>query len=52
MFKAHQRDLWAEPLDAGISRVLADNLQPSENFITRNDSSSSLVEVRNERGRK
>lgn len=52
----HEKELWSEPLDAGISRVIADNLrgltgstniQPSANFITRDY--SSLVEVRIER---
>jgi hypothetical protein len=52
----HEKDLWSEPLDSGISRVLADNLrrltrstniQPSGNFITQDY--SVLVEVRIER---
>ncbi|QTN31353.1 membrane integrity-associated transporter subunit PqiC [Akkermansiaceae bacterium] len=52
----HEKDLWSEPLDAGIARVMADNLrrltgstniQPSGNFITRDY--SSLVEIRIER---
>lgn len=54
--KIHEDNLWSEPLDAGISRVVADNLrrltkstniQPSGNFITRDY--SSLVEIRIER---
>lgn len=52
----HEKDLWAEPLDAGITRVVADNLrrltgstniQPSGNFITRDY--TSLVEIRIDR---
>lgn len=52
----HEKDLWSEPLDGGISRVVADNLrrltgstniQPSGNFITRDY--SYLVEIRIER---
>jgi uncharacterized lipoprotein YmbA len=52
----HERDLWSEPLDAGIARVVADNLrrltgstniQPSGNFITRDY--THLVEIRIER---
>lgn len=52
----HEKDLWSEPLDAGIARVMADNIrrltgstnvQPSDSFITRDY--SSLVEVRIER---
>lgn len=52
----HEKDLWSEPLDAAISRVVADNLrrltgstniQPAGNFITRDY--SSLVEIRIER---
>ena len=52
----HENDLWSEPLDAGIARVMADNLrrltgstniQPSGNFITRDY--TSLVEIRIER---
>jgi uncharacterized lipoprotein YmbA len=54
--KIHESDLWSEPLDAGITRVVADNLrrltgstniQPSGNFITRDY--SALVEIRIER---
>jgi len=54
--KIHDNNLWAESLDAGISRVVADNLrrlkgstniQPAANFITRDY--SSLVEIRIER---
>ena len=52
----HEKDLWSEPLDAGISRVMADNLrrltgstnvQASDSFITRDY--SSLLEIRIER---
>lgn len=52
----HEDNLWSEPLDAGISRVVADNLrrltkstniQPAGNFITRDY--TSLVEIRIER---
>ena len=52
----HEKDLWSEPLDAGITRVVADNLrrltgstniQPAGNFITRDY--TSLVEIRIER---
>jgi uncharacterized lipoprotein YmbA len=52
----HERDLWSEPLDGGIARVMADNLrrltgstniQPSGNFITRDY--THLVEIRIER---
>lgn len=52
----HENDLWSEPLDAAISRVLADNLrrltgstniQPASSFITRDY--TSLVEIRIER---
>jgi uncharacterized protein len=52
----HENNLWSEPLDAGISRVIADNLrrltkstniQPVGNFITRDY--TSLVEIRIER---
>lgn len=52
----HEKDLWSEPLDAGISRVMADNLrrltgstniQSSDSFITRDY--SSLLEIRIER---
>lgn len=51
--KIHEKDLWSEPLDAAISRVLADNLrrltgstniQPVGNFITRDY--TALVEIR------
>lgn len=54
--KIHEKDLWSEPLDAGISRVIADNLrkitgstniQPSTNFITQDY--SALIEIRFER---
>ncbi len=54
--KIHEKELWAEPLDKGISRVVADNLrrltrstnvQPSGNFITQEY--STLVEIRIER---
>lgn len=52
----HEKDLWSEPLDAAIARVLADNLrrltrstniQPATSFITRDY--SHLLEVRIER---
>ncbi len=52
----HENDLWSEPLDSAISRVLAENLrrltsstnvQPSANFITRDY--THLVEIRIER---
>lgn len=52
----HEKELWAEPLDGGIARVVADNLrrlkgsaniQPSANFVAREY--SSLVEIRIER---
>jgi uncharacterized protein len=52
----HQGNLWSEPLDAGISRVVADNLrritgstniQPAKNFVARDY--NSLVEIRIER---
>jgi uncharacterized protein len=52
----HEKDLWSEPLDGGIARVVADNLrrltgstniQPSGNFITRDY--TYLVEIRIER---
>ena len=52
----HENDLWSEPLDSAISRVVADNLrrltgstniQPAANFITRDY--TSLVEIRIER---
>lgn len=54
--KIHEKDLWSEPLDAAISRVLAENLrrltgstniQPAANFITRDY--THLVEIRIER---
>ena len=54
--KIHEDDLWSEPLDAGISRVIADNLrrltgstnvQPAKNFVSRDY--GSLVEIRIER---
>ena len=54
--EVHEKDLWSEPLDAAISRVIADNLrhltgstniQPSTNFITRDY--TALVEIRIER---
>lgn len=52
----HETDLWSEPLDAGVTRVVADNLrrltgstniQPSTSFIGRDY--SALVEIRIER---
>jgi uncharacterized protein len=52
----HENDLWSEPLDAAIARVLADNLrrltrstnvQPSSSFITRDY--THLLEIRFER---
>jgi uncharacterized lipoprotein YmbA len=52
----HENDIWSEPLNSAISRVVADNLrrltgstniQPSGNFITRDY--TSLVEIRIER---
>ena len=52
----HEKEIWSEQLDTGISRVVADNLrrltrstniQPAGNFITRDY--SSLVEIRIER---
>lgn len=52
----HEKELWSEPLDKGISRVVADNLrrltrstnvQPAENFIARDY--VTLVEIRIER---
>ncbi len=52
----HEMNLWAEPLDAAIARVVADNLrritnstsvQPSTNFIARDY--RTLVEIRIER---
>ena len=54
--KIHEDDLWSEPLDAGISRVVADNLrrltgstniQPAKNFVARDY--GALVEIRIER---
>ncbi|MBC7980083.1 MAG: membrane integrity-associated transporter subunit PqiC [Armatimonadetes bacterium] len=54
--EVHEKNLWSEPLDAGITRVVADNLrrltgstniQPTTNFITRDY--SALVEIRIER---
>lgn len=51
-----EKELWAEPLDQGIARVVADNLrrltgstnvQPSANFITQDY--SKLVEIRIDR---
>jgi uncharacterized lipoprotein YmbA len=54
--RIHEGDLWSEPLDSAISRVMAENLrrltdstniQPSGNFITRDY--SSLLEIRIER---
>jgi len=52
----HEKDLWSEPLDSAITRVLAENLrrltgstnvQPASSFITRDY--SHLVEIRIER---
>ncbi len=52
----HEKDLWSEPLDAAITRVLAENLrrltgstniQPASSFITRDY--THLVEIRIER---
>lgn len=52
----HEKDLWSEPLDSAITRVLADNLrrltrstniQPASSFITRDY--THLVELRIER---
>lgn len=52
----HENDLWSEPLDAAITRVVADNLrrltrstnvQPSTNFIARDY--DALLEIRIER---
>jgi uncharacterized lipoprotein YmbA len=52
----HENHLWSEPLDAAITRVVADNLrrltgstniQPAANFITRDY--TELVEIRIER---
>ncbi len=54
--EVHEKNLWSEPLDAAITRVVADNLrritgstniQPSTNFITRDY--TALVEIRIER---
>jgi len=54
--EVHEKNLWSEPLDAGITRVVADNLrrltgsaniQPSTNFIARDY--TALVEIRIER---
>ncbi|MFD2256458.1 membrane integrity-associated transporter subunit PqiC [Luteolibacter algae] len=54
--QVHEKELWSEPLDAGIARVIADNLrrltgstnvQPTANFITRDY--TDLVEIRIER---
>lgn len=54
--EVHEKHLWAEPLDAAMTRVIAENLrrltksaniQPSANFIARDY--SSLLEVRIER---
>ena len=54
--EVHEKNLWSEPLDAAMARVVADNLrrltgstniQPSTNFITRDY--SALVEIRIER---
>jgi uncharacterized lipoprotein YmbA len=54
--KIHDRHLWSEPLDAAITRVMADNLrrltgstniQPVANFITRDY--TALVEIRIDR---
>jgi hypothetical protein len=52
----HENDLWSEPLDSAISRVIADNIrrltgstnvQPASSFITRDY--TALVEIRIER---
>ena len=52
----HEKDLWSEPLDSAIARVVADNLrrltgstnvQPASSFITRDY--THLVEIRIER---
>jgi uncharacterized lipoprotein YmbA len=52
----HEKDLWSEPLDSAITRVLAENLrrltgstnvQPASSFITRDY--THLVELRIER---
>lgn len=54
--EVHEKNLWSEPLDAAIGRVVADNLrrltgstniQPSTNFVARDY--SALVEIRIER---
>jgi uncharacterized protein len=54
--KIHEKDLWSEPLDAAITRVMADNLrrltgstniQPVASFITRDY--TALVEIRIDR---
>jgi uncharacterized lipoprotein YmbA len=52
----HENDLWAEPLDAAIARVIAENLrsqtgstniQPAGSFISKDY--SSIVEIRIDR---
>lgn len=52
----HEKDLWSEPLDSAIARVVADNIrsltgstnvQPASSFITRDY--THLVEIRIER---
>lgn len=52
----HEKDLWSEPLDSAIARVVADNMrrltgstnvQPASSFITRDY--THLVEIRFER---
>lgn len=52
----HEKDLWSEPLDSAIARVVADNMrrltgstnvQPASSFITRDY--THLVEIRIER---
>ena len=54
--EVHAGELWSEPLDAAIARVMADNLrrlkgsaniQPSGNFVSRDY--DSLLEIRIER---
>jgi uncharacterized lipoprotein YmbA len=54
--KVHENDLWSEPLDAAIARVIAEslrhlagstNIQPSGNFISQEY--SSVVEIRIDR---
>ena len=54
--KIHENDLWSEPLDAAIARVISENLrhrtgstniQPSGSFI--NQEYSSVVEIRIDR---